>query len=92
MIFEITGTIRYVGEVQNLEMTNGKNFTKREVLIESNEQIPESVLLELINENALGFTGVVGQRATANFHIHSRQNASGRFFSCNKAWKIQIHY
>lgn len=92
MKFEITGTIRYVGEAQSLPTTSGKPFTKREVLVETNEQYPESVLLELSNEDAVNFSGFVGQQATFCFHIRSRKTSAGRFFSSIQAWRYEIHY
>jgi len=90
MDFSFTGVIRHVSDAQSVTTASGL-FNKREILVETEEQYPESMAIELTGEDAINFTGFAGQRATFHLHFRCNRSASGNLFCRIRAWRYTIH-
>jgi len=86
-----TGIIKSIGDSQTIPSKSGRNFTRREVLVESTALHPEQMLVELLNGNAVGFCGRVGQKATFYLNFRTVTSAEGRIFNVIKAWRYDLH-
>lgn len=89
MRLEFTGVIKHVGETLNLTTSDGQPFTKKELLIETVEQYPESVYVTLTGDNAATFFGQVGQTITIAVHFRVR-NAGNRMFNEIRVWNYTL--
>jgi len=90
MKIEFTGVIRQLGEPLHLTTNAGQPFVKREMLIETQEQYPETIAVSLTGDNATGFYGQVGQTVTVGVHFRARF-AGDRFHNDIRAWNYIIH-
>lgn len=86
----ISGFIKQIGEAAEFTANDGRSFTKREIVIATNEQYPEVLAVELSNENAINFNGTVGQRITVNYHFAARPASNGRYYNTIRAWRYSL--
>ena len=85
MSYELTGTIKVIGELQ----TFGSGFTKKEMVITVPDgNYPQDISLEFLKDKAdlLGALQV-GQTVTVTFDIRGREY-NGRYFNNLVGWKI----
>lgn len=87
---ELTGAIKVIGETQ----TFGANgFRKRELVIETNEQYPQAILVEFVQDKCdiLNSYGV-GQVVKIGINIRGREwvNPQGetKYFNSIQGWRI----
>lgn len=90
MEMNLSGYLTHVGELQELTTQDGSTFTKREIVVKTQEQYPESVLLELSGDNATNFNGVLGQPIRVSYHMSARKGTNGRYFNSIRAWRYSL--
>ena|SRR5690554_4732732 len=89
---EITGTIKVIGETQ----TFGSNgFRKREVVIETNEQYPQTILIEFVQDRCDVLNSYkVGQNVKIGINLRGRSwvNPEGetKYFNSIQGWRISV--
>lgn len=85
MSFEIEGKVYKIGDVQTLK----NDFTKRDFVVETQEQYPQKVNFELVKDKtAIADRFSVGQQVKVSFNIRGSE-WNGRFFVNLSAWKIE---
>jgi hypothetical protein len=89
---EITGIIKVLNETQNIG-SNG--FIKREVVITTEEQYPQHILVEFIQDKCdLLNTYTVGQEVKINLNLRGREwiNPEGvaKYFNAIQGWRIAL--
>jgi hypothetical protein len=86
---ELKGTIKKIGEIQ----TFGTGFQKREFILITEEQYPQTISIELIS----GKVDIIepfkeGEKATVGINIQGREWVSHqgetKYFNSIVAWKI----
>ena len=83
----VTGTVYNVGEI----ITFDSGFTKREFVIETDDQYPQKIKLELLKDaTALVDESMLGEKVTASFDLQGREY-DGKFYTNVKCWKIEKH-
>jgi len=90
MQFDFSGFIKQVGEATTIQKNNGGEFVKRELVLTTNEQYPETLVVELTDANAANFEGNVGQPITISYHFNARQGTNGRFYNVIRAWRYTL--
>ncbi|RYM34803.1 DUF3127 domain-containing protein [Brumimicrobium glaciale] len=88
---EITGKIKVINETQTL---GDKGFKKREVVITTEENYPQSILIEFTRDKCeLLETYSVGQEVKININIRGREwiNPKGEaiYFNTIQGWRIE---
>lgn len=92
MSLELTGTIKVIGETQ----TFGNNgFRKRELVIETNEQYPQPILIDFVQDKCDVLNSYkVGQVVKVGINLRGRswQNPQGetKYFNSINGWRIAI--
>ena len=88
---EITGKIKVLNETQNI---GNNGFQKREVVITTEEQYPQYILVEFIQDKCElldGFT--VGQDVKISINLRGREwvNPEGvaKYFNAIQGWRIE---
>ena len=87
---ELTGKLKKIGEVKEYG-SNG--FKKREFVITTNEQYPQDILVETVQDKcALLDHYKVGNDVTIQINIRGREwitpEGDARYFNSISAWKI----
>lgn len=89
---ELTGTIKVIGETQ----TFGNNgFRKRELVLETNEQYPQLILIEFVQDKCdLLNSYKVGQTVKIGINLRGRSwvNPEGetKYFNSINGWRIAV--
>ena len=85
MSYQLTGTIKMIGDVQ----TFASGFSKRDFVVITEERFPQEIKLECLKEKASLLDSLAeGQRVTVHFDIGGREY-NGRHFVNLNAWKIE---
>ena len=85
--YKIRGRVIVVGETQEF---GAKGFTKRQIVIETDDKYPQQVALDLIKDNcALGDTLSVGMDVTVFFNVRGREY-KGKYYTNLEAWKLDV--
>ncbi|WP_452233045.1 DUF3127 domain-containing protein [Lacinutrix sp. MEBiC02595] len=89
---ELTGKIKVLNDVQNIG-SNG--FRKREVVITTEEQYPQHILVEFIQDKCdLLDSFVVGQEVKIALNLRGREwiNPEGvaKYFNAIQGWRIEL--
>ena len=89
---EITGKIRVLYETQNI---GNNGFRKREVVVTTEEQYPQHILIEFIQEKCdLLNEYEIGQEVKINLNIRGREwiNPEGvsKYFNAIQGWRIEL--
>jgi hypothetical protein len=87
----LTGTIKVINETQTF---GEKGFQKREVVITTNEQYPQDIIIEFVQDKCSILDKYkVGQDVTIGINITGREwtNPQGevKYFNSIKGWKIE---
>lgn len=90
---ELNGKIKMIGPVKEYG-SNG--FKKREFVIETDEQYPQTILLELVQDKCeIVDKFKVGEWVTAHINIRGREwtNPEGetRYFNSINAWRLEAN-
>ena len=86
---EVTGFIKMIGPTQQVS----PSFRKREVVITTEEQYPQHILIEFTQDKCDLLNGFqIGQKATVSINLRGREwtNPQGetRYFNSIQGWKI----
>lgn len=86
---EIQGTIKLIGETK----TVGNNFNKRELVITTEEQYPQTILVEFVQDKCQILDKYkVGQKVKIGINLRGREwiNPQGeaKYFNTIQGWKI----
>jgi len=89
---EITGKIRVLCETQNI---GNNGFRKREVVVTTEEQYPQHILIEFIQEKCdLLNEYEIGQEVKINLSLRGREwiNPEGvsKYFNAIQGWRIEL--
>ena len=89
---ELEGTITLIGETQ----TFGKNnFKKRELVLTTQEQYPQPILLEFVQDKADVLDNFsIGQKVKVGINLRGREwvNPQGetKYFNSIQGWRIEL--
>jgi len=89
---EITGKIKVLNETQAI---GNNGFQKREVVISTEEQYPQHILVEFIQDKCDLLNGfVIGQDVKININLRGREwiNPEGipKYFNAIQGWRIEL--
>jgi len=91
LIMEFTGQITSVSEVEHLTTKSGQPFSRRQIIITTVEQYPQSGVFSLSGDTAETFRGQVGQSATVHFNLHTYDSQDGtKTFNKLSAWRVDL--
>ena len=87
---EVTGTIKVIGETQTF---GAKGFRKRELVITTDEQYPQSILVEFVQDKCdLLDKFEVGKNVKIGINLRGREwvNPQGetKYFNSIQGWRI----
>jgi hypothetical protein len=88
---EVTGTVKLVGETQTFG-TNG--FRKRELVITTEEQYPQDIMIEFVQDKCDLLNSVaIGSSATVGINLRGREwldpkTNTNKYFNSIQGWKI----
>ena len=89
---KIQGKVKVIGQTQEI---GSKGFKKRELVITTDEQYPQDILVEFVQDKTALLDGViVGQNITVGINIRGREwiNPQGeaKYFNAIQGWKIEV--
>ena len=89
---EIIGKIKVLKETQNI---GGNGFRKREVVITTEEQYPQHILVECIQDKCDLLNGyAVGQNVKIHINLRGREWVSpegvSKYFNAIQGWRIEL--
>lgn len=89
---EIIGKIKVLNETQNI---GDKGFRKREVVITTEEQYPQHILVEFIQDKCdLLNEYTIGQEVKISLNIRGREwvNPEGvsKYFNAIQGWRVEL--
>lgn len=87
MALDITGKIIQIMPATSGVSKAGKDWTKQEFVIETQEQYPRKVMMSTMNDKANLSRFAVGNTITASINIESREY-NGRFYTDVSCWKL----
>lgn len=87
---EVTGKVKVVGDVQQVSPT----FKKRELVVTTDEQYPQSIMIEFVQDKSdLLNTVAVGENVKVSINLGGREwvNPQGetKYFNSIKGWRIE---
>jgi len=88
MALDITGKIIQIMPASNGVSKAGKEWTKQEFVIETQEQYPRKVMMSVMGDKVGDLKKyAVGDQITAHLNLESREY-NGRWYSDIRAWKL----
>lgn len=83
---EITGKVVVIGQTESV----GQNgFTKRLVVVETNEQYPQKLPIDFVKDKTALLDHIsVGQEVKVQINLRGSES-NGRWFSQIQGWKIE---
>jgi hypothetical protein len=87
---EVTGKVKVVGALQQVSPT----FKKRELVVTTDEQYPQSIMIEFVQDKSdLLNTVAVGENVKVSINLGGREwvNPQGetKYFNSIKGWRIE---
>lgn len=83
---EVTGTIKLIGETQSF---GGNGFTKRQFVVETDEQYPSPIPMDFIKEKCSILDSYkVGDKVKVSINLKGQEH-NGRYFLNANAWRIE---
>jgi hypothetical protein len=91
---EVTGKIKLINDTKEY---GEKGFKKREVVITTNEQYPQNILLEFVQDNTLLLDKYqVGDNVKIGINLRGREwtNDKGevKYFNSIQGWRIERNF
>ena len=89
---EIQGSIKVIGEVQEISAT----FKKRELVVTTDEQYPQTISIEFVQDKTdLLNSFEVGQNVKVNINLRGRewenpQTKEIKYFNSIQGWRIEL--
>ena len=82
--YQLTGTVKEIMDLQTFE----SGFCKREFVVTSEDQWPQSIKLEAVKDKCASLDSVqIGQRVTVKFNLRGNEY-NGRYYVNLQAWYI----
>ncbi len=81
------GVIKYVSDIQSIQTKDDRLYQKKEVVIETEERYPQSLLFDVSGDDLQKEFLAVGQRVEVELNCRAN-NYNGRWFNSFRAWKI----
>jgi hypothetical protein len=90
IIMEVTGKVKVVGAEQQVSPT----FKKRELVVTTDEQYPQSIMIEFVQDKSDLLNNVtVGENVKVSINLGGREwvNPQGetKYFNSIKGWRIE---
>lgn len=86
MSLEVKGTIKAIGQVQDIS----QSFSKQELVVTTSEQYPQDILIEFHNDNTDKLHGLhPGQQVTAGINLRGKQANNGKYYNTIVGWYIK---
>jgi len=86
---EFKGLISQINEAEYLTSKAGQPFVRRQIIVTTVEQYPQSGVFSLSGNTAESFSGQVGQNVTVHFNLHTFTSQDGsKTFNKLDAWRI----
>lgn len=86
----IAGVIKFVGDIQSIQTKEDKIFQKREVVIETEERYPQSLMFEVTGEDVKHVSLVTGNKVLVELNVRATLY-NNRWYNNIRAWKIANH-
>lgn len=88
---EITGKVKVVGDTQTF---GSKGFQKRELVVTTEEQYPQHILIEFVQDKCSLLNQFrLGESVTVGINIRGREwvkdDGETKYFNSIQGWKIQ---
>ena len=88
---EIAGSVKLIGKTETF---GAKGFKKRELVVTTEEQYPQSILIEFVQDKCdLLNAFKVGQKVTVSINLRGREwvNPQGetKYFNSIQGWRIE---
>jgi len=81
---ELTGKVHHIGEVQ----TFASGFTKRVLVIETDEKYPQTIPVEFAKDKTAKLDGLaVGQKVTVSYNLRGNEY-NGKYYVNLGGWKV----
>lgn len=92
MNLEFIGKVVFAGEQTTFTTSQGKQVSERVVVLETEEQFPNSVAISLRDPKLLELPLYVGQtvKASLNCFAYASSNNPEHYFNSIRAWKIEV--
>lgn len=88
MALSVKGKVQQILQTQSGTSKAGKEWSKQEFVIETDEQYPKNVCFTLFGDKVSLLNGVsAGEEVEVSFNVESREY-NGRWFHNINAWKI----
>lgn len=88
MSLEVTGQLQQILPVQSGTSKAGKEWSKQEFIIETQDQFPKKICFTLFGDKISILNGIsVGDNIEVSFNVESREY-NGRWFHNINAWKV----
>jgi len=88
MSMDVKGKVTQILPVQSGVSKAGKEWSKQEFVIETEEQFPKNVCFTLFGDKLSLLTGIsIGQQVEVFFNVESRE-FSGKWYHNINAWRI----
>lgn len=88
MSLEVKGQLQQILPIQSGTSKAGKEWSKQEFVIETEEQFPKKVCFTLFGDKVSLLNGIsVGDQVEVSFNVESRE-FSGRWYHNINAWRI----
>ena len=88
MSLSIKGKVQQILQTQSGTSKAGKEWSKQEFVIETDDQYPKSVCFTLFGDKVSLLNGIsAGEEVEVSFNVESREY-NGRWFHNINAWKI----
>lgn len=85
MAYEIKGTVKSVGDVQQIS----DKFSKRELVIEHGDKYPQLTKLESSGDRNALLDGIAtGDVVTVQFDLRGREARNGQVYNTLSIWKV----
>lgn len=86
----IKGKIKWVSETSSFQTRDNRTMLKKEAVIETEEQYPQSLMFEITGELVKNVeTLMPGQKAEVDYNVHATEY-KGRYYNHARAWKIVL--
>lgn len=86
---QFKGKVIYAGSIQMIQLSNGKTMRKREAVIQSNEKYPQTLLIEILNDNVENAYINEDQEVVVDFNSKAQQYKD-KWYQHNICWKIEV--
>lgn len=84
---EVSGKILVIGQT---ETVGSNNFTKRQLVVETNEQYSQKIPIDFVKDKVSMLDGKsIGQEVTVSINIRGNEH-NGKYFANIQGWKIEV--